>query len=324
MIQVLPPETLVKTPKDFSLLKISIIGVLVVAAAFGSGYFFSLVNLPLAFLFLIVFGLFFVIQTLLIQDTRGIILLSFLESVAIALPFFRNLTAEYLALTFILFFVLFSAIWSARKEMENSFKIRLFKVSRIALTNALSGALLFSGAIYLGMAGSQFLSEKQSKFLIDETIAPVAKALVPTYSSKMTVGDFFTGTVLKNLSSDEKAILEKAPPDLRNQLINNNVLKLVKNFEGYLGGPINLNSTVADVIYIGINKKVSNLENDAKILLSLGILIFLWFLISSTIAFPLIYFPISLLSYLLYESLLMFGFAYIQLEMRNKEVIVLK
>ncbi len=323
MLQVPPIPPTQSEVKDFTLLKISVVALFTIALAGGAGYFFSTVNLATGSLLTIIFGMLFTLQTLLVRDKEKIVLIALIEAIAVAIPFFRNLTANYAALILLFFLLLVSASLSGRREMDNSFKIPFFKVSKIGLTGATTAVFLFVGAIYLGLGGSQFLSDKNSKLFIDQSLTPIFKILVPNYKSTSTAGEFFTNLLLKNLSPDERAVLEKAPSNLRDQIIKDNISKFVKNFEGFLG-PINLKSTFPDIIYKAINTKIAELEADAKILLSLGALLILWFLIHSTIAFPLIYLPISIFSYLIYELLLMSGFILIQLEMQNKEVIVLR
>ncbi len=309
---------------DFSLLKTCIIGLLAAGLGGGSGYFFNSFNVFLGLLLLVAFGIVFTIQTLLVSSRLWLLILSLLESLAVALPFFKTLNVGFVGGWLLMFLIILLAALSARSEINNYFKIPFSRIAKTLAVDSLTAILLFVSIVYLGLGGAPSLSDKQFKSLIDAATADTFKLFVPVYDVNMKVLDVLTQGLSGTLLPDQKKILESASPEMRNQIIGQGTGEIQKSIEGFLGVPVDLESTVSDLVYSTIKDKVSKFSDDVKVVLTALLLLSLWIMFKTSFAFPLVYWPISFISYLLYQSLLLFGFAYIQLEMKNREVIMLK
>lgn len=297
--------------KDFSRFKIAVIGILGIASAFGAGYFLSVVDLFLGTALALIFVIIFTLQAFFVNGKGTLALLILLEAVALGAPFYRIPTLYYGLLVFILFVMLYLGSLSGIRELDNAFKVPFFKIARIVLVSSMTALALFVGSLYMGFGGAGYLSDTQIKSFIGLNVDPVIKMFIPTYTSKTSVEKLLTQVVLKQL-----------PPSQQDQLVAPVIGKLAKDIESFVGVPLSLTNTLSDAIFKVANSRISRLESDAKIVLAIVLFIAAWFFAKSAAA--IVYYPVVIFTYFVYEILFMTGFVYLQLETRNREVIVLK
>ena len=311
--------------RDFTLLKTIIIGLLGVAFMTGTGYYFSILNFTYAIPLVIAFSFLFVFQTIFIQSSKIDFLITFLEAIALAAPFYKNFSSYLLFATLIVFVVMISAALSARKEIDNTFRVPFSRVCRGILPSILTIVFVFVFAVYFGLAGNKFLSNKQVETVLgDAVVNPSLKIFMPKISNETSIDKVIAQLSEASINSLGGDALSGVPQTLKDSALNETSIGFVKTIEGFTGIKINLKDTLSGVIYNTAISKFNSLENDLKSVVVLGIIISVWFLFYWFFSFPLVYWSLSAVAYIIYQILLITGFAYLQIGTTNKETVVIK
>jgi len=304
---------------DRSILKISIVIFAAVLFEGLAGYFLEEGKLIYGAVFTIIFLVIFILQNLFIKGFDKLFFAILLESIAFALPFYQNFSGLFVIAVFVLTVLLFKASFDSRKELEATMKIRFFRVSRLSL-NLVAPALVLFIIVMFVMKGGLF-SEEGVNILL-RPLTPLVMRYYPTFSPSVPMRELLNNIVVSNLGDKEVQDLNKLPLWAQNQLITKSVDQLTEKVEDIIGSKIDLGKPISANIYDTLRFKYIDLTPSSKVFLWSVSLILIYSLVRSFI--PFIHAPIALLAFIVYEILLAFNFAVVQLESRSREVIILK
>lgn len=304
---------------DRSMLKISIVIFMVVLFAGLTGYFFHRGEIIYSFVSGILFLIIFILQNLFIKGFDKLFLAVLLASGFMALPFYRSFSGYFIIVVAFLFTLLFKASFDSRKELEATVKIRFLKISHLSLELAMPAVILFLLVMFI-MEGNAFTEEKIGVAL--KPFTPLITKYVPTFNPTMPAGELLNDLVVSNLGKQEIEELNKLPLWAQDQLISKSMEQFKERIENLIGAKIDVEKSVAGNIYDALRSGYANLTYVSKVILVIISFVLLYSLIKSLTS--LIFAPISLLAFILYEILLASNFFVIQLESRSREVILLK
>ncbi len=270
----------------------------------GKGLFL----LPVAIAFSFIFLALFLIQSMVITTFLEALSVIIIESAALTAPILLvgNFNyAVYVGFASLLLFLSWG-YYSGQQELKNSVNINFFKIRKLVLRKAIIGMTLFSVLIYVSFLNLETL--KVSKNAFDYFARPIeysGRIFLPNFSADMTVGEFLTGLVKKDLAPEEK-----------NQIVIDAAIKISEFTKFNIG----LQHRLGDTIYQILNFQLRRLPTDKKtpVLMSIGAVLFLF-----VTGFGLLFnWIIGLIGYGLYQLLLTYGF--VKITYQSKEIEVLK
>lgn len=287
----------------------SVIGITAVIAL-ASSYFFSRGELFYGILTLLVFLALFALQVILLANADNYLTTAvILNSLAWALFFYSAVSFPFIfAFGFLLFF-LFLASRRGKGELNNSLKVKVSRVVRSVIGFSTTAVVIF---IFISMilAGKLALTEDKVRELTDIVVTPVAKHYVKEFSPDMETGAFFASIAERNIAIRANRTA-----------VNQSVAEFKKSIEGYAGTEIDLRQSVSDNLYRALQFRVNTLTPQDKIYWAF-IIFGIIFLSVKSIEF-LIAIPLILLTFLLYQLVLIFNFASVGLKDRSQEVVEL-
>lgn len=293
-----------------NILKIYTVIVIATLTALLGGYFFSHGSIFLGTLVLLVFLVFFGLQVILLGAADHYLTTAvLLNSLGWAVLFYQAISLYFLLAFAFLFSFLFLAARKGKEELANSLKISVGRVVRAVVGLSLTAVIIF---IFVAMilGGVLTLTQDSIRNLTNTVISPIASRYVKDFSPDMETGEFFKRIAERNIAiASNKA------------LVNQAVAELKKKAEGYAGTQIDLRRSVEENLYQALQFKLSGLTPEAKVywlLIILGII----FLAVKSIEF-LIALPLILVSFIIYQLLLIFNFASLDFKDRSQEVVIL-
>ncbi|MDD5710511.1 MAG: hypothetical protein PHV43_00180 [Candidatus Colwellbacteria bacterium] len=302
--------------QSVSRLKVYAVIIISALAAFTAGYLFSIWSFAYGAIALVVFTVLFTTQTILLRRPLDIILVVAADSIGLAL--FLNKTSSSVAVCLLVVLVVMFGLshLASRFAMDNMVQLKFFRVVRPGSGFLFIALSVFAGCI-LFLNSATLLNTHNTSRVMDALVQPILSRKVAGFSAEMDLGNFLHDYVRAELSKNEQF---KGLPELeKEKVITAQVAELavlIENRSGY--GP-QMAQSVAENVREFISIKAGTLypENQlARLALTTLILI----LVVKSIEFLL--FPVlAILSLLLYEFLLGFGFAEIQFESRSKEIL---
>lgn len=257
------------------------------------------------------------IQSLVLKGNQEVFLASAMGTLGLILPFWGVPIVYWGATAFIIFFLLALVHERGKREEENMINIRFSHATRPVVGIILTIGVIMTTFLF-SFNGATILTESNIKRMVDLTFTPIAKNVYyKDFSSEDKLGD-----VLKNIvrgqieKSSDGAQLSDYQKDF---LANQSAQELEAVLEEKVKFDLQMNGTFTSNVYNLIKSKSNNLL-DPKAPLGILIVGAVIFLIVKSIEI-LLYIPLGLLSYMLYELLIAFGFIIIQSESRGKEVI---
>lgn len=280
-------------------------------AALASGFLFLRDEILLGTLLLLFFLALFALQVILLAAADHYLRTAvILNGLGWAVLFYSAISVYFIAAFVFLLLFLFLAAERGKDEMANSLKIKVGRVVRSVVGLSLTAVVIFT-FVAMVLVEKFTLTEDKVRGLTETVVAPVAKRYVKDFSPDMPTGVFFARMAERNvtLAADKAAV-------------NQSVAELKKQIEDYVGSEINLQRSVSDNLYQALQFKIDTLTPQAKLywaLIILGII----FLSVKSIEF-LIALPLTLLVFMLYQAVLVFNFASVDLKDRSQEVVLLK
>lgn len=317
---------------DQSISKIIALAALGIIFSFFFGYFLKLFILEsrldfllfsssvfLSFLTVFLIGVFF------IKSGFRASQIIFLESLAFLAAFYDYLSVNIAIGALASFLILLWANHSGRLELENTMKIKFWRIGKKVLPKAIVALSLFVSVAYVGVVGAGekefFISQQVFEKIISPAIdMKIVQNFLPGFDSSLP-----TGELIKNLAKsqiEKNSQMKLLPEAAKKQLINQTAKELEKQFSDFIGAPINPKAKTLETLYRAMVKKISELPENIRVVVPVGVaaLIFLT-IISLTLP---IRWLVSILAYLVYEICLALGFSVIMLEGRSREIIILK
>lgn len=309
----------VETKRGFSApAKFYILIALTTLLGLVSSYLFSAGNFVYGAVFLVLFLSFFIIEALFIFSKPYLATGVALNSIAFAFPFLRLLSMYFLVgfAVFVLF--LLHGAYRGRSEIDNMLKIRFTRLVRVISRSMITAVVVFLGIIIV--LSNNFSISRES---VDKTIklsAPIIERFIEGFDGEVNTGTFLKQITERELRESE-AFIALSVRD-RQIIVERQAIDLKLRIEKSIGAAINLDASISENIYEIIDTKLSGLEPRAQIYWSVILIATLWLSVQS-VEF-IIYIPLTILVFLIYELLFVLKFATMQMETRSKELISLK
>lgn len=315
------PKTSLSTPEapksgERSLFKVSIIVGVTGLLSLTAGFLFRVGEFGYGMLAFVIWATILTIQCITLKYNTEILVAAVVGTAGLVLPFWGTPFKYWGATTLIIFLLLVLTHDRGKKEAENMLKIRFSHATRPVV-----GLILTIGVIMItflfAVSGETLFTLNNVNRTVDLTIAPIMSGYIKDFSSEAKFGDvlrsFALAQIEKSPGSDELNDFQKQ--FLANQSAREMNLALAEqtNFT------FNENQTVGENVHALVKEKTNNLLGEGSYwgILIIGALIFL--LVKSIEI--VLYIPLGLLSFMLYELLVAFGFVVVQSESRSKEII---
>jgi len=315
------PETV--SDVDASLLKIIALMALTTLSAGIVGYFLVNPNIVVGLSAIGVFLALFIFQVLLVKSWNKIFLGVLAQSVTMALPAVIDIgrLPPYVVTAWAIFlFTAVSAEFSGIQKIKDSIIIPFWKVSRIVFTRMFVAICLFAAIIYIFVPappGSRLASASGAAGEI-AVVRPI-KYFIPEFSSATTVGQLLR--MLAERSVNAQKFAQSLSASEKGKLIRETANGLESLIEEKIG-PINFNLTIGSAIIKTIANYMVNLGFFSFLLANVVILASLSLLFRGVSL--LLYFPVSIVVFLIYETLIVTNFISVQYESRSREIAILK
>ncbi|MEK9168372.1 MAG: hypothetical protein AAB698_01045 [Patescibacteria group bacterium] len=331
-------EPLNKTTVDYvadtdrSISKIIVLAVLGIISSFIFGYFLKLfilesrpVFLLVSFLSLLFFSAVFLLGVFFIKSRTRISQIIFLESLAFSAMFYDKLSITLAVGVLAGFLILLWANYSGRLELENTVKIKFWRIGKKVLPKAIAASALFVGIAYVGAVGAGgkefFISQSAFEKIISPVInMKIVQNFLPGFNLSLPVGELAKNLAVNQIEQNSQ--LKLLPANVKNQLINQSAEELEDKFSDFIGAPVNPKTGTLETLYRAIVKKFSELPENIKAVIPAGVAVLIFLTIIS-LALP-IRWLVTLLAYFIYEICLALGFSDIMLEGKSREIIILK
>ncbi len=331
---------------DRSVWKIIILGVLGVVASVASVSGFNRLLLGANYLYfwptVIAFTLFLVLsilQIFLIKNLYKLAVIAFLES-AVPLALFWDKLYPQTSVMLVVgaafaFIFLFAAAKQGRGVLENSIKMRFFEATRSFLPKIATGFLIFLSLIlYLNYFEWGNFSEAMGHQVVTGILLgsePIVKVIVPAVSFQSTIRDLLKSLATDELDKTKIAIpgvspsspetdFQSLPKQDQERLIDQATDQLQNKVIDQFGN-VDPNEKVTDFAYDLIQRYFATLTKSSPWILPALAILFFFCAMKGILVF--LYWFIALLAFLVFKMLVVFGFAYMNLETRSREFILL-
>jgi len=317
---------------DRSIVKIILIGFFIIAACFGFAYFLNLFFKTLQFGFLLL-GLALAVLALILiilsvfyiksfNKLAAITFLSALLSLAVFYPDFSNLI---IISAFVLFIFLLLAYYRGFKLINNLIQLRFFLVASSILPKALTAFVIFAIIVffnyYFDIKNYKF-NEALNKIFITNFIKitePIFKIFLDDFSFQSS-GDEVIKAIVKKRINNLIPDFDRLLPAVKEKVFNEAFIEFKKNLEKDLG-PIEGTKPVSEILFSVVKGYLDNLSENGKLIFAVGFSLFLFFVIKGIAFF--FYWLIELMAFVLFKFLIVVGFAYISLENKSREFVIL-
>ncbi len=231
----------------------------------------------------------------------------------------------------LLVFFLLSAAKHGSRLIENSIVTRFFALACRILPKAFIGLLLCMSLIgyfyyvHLGNFSSEIAYAWFGKTL--NGTLPVLHLWFPTITFDMTVDEaivYMSETELRRSRLEllrQGIDIDKLSSSARRELVRQVSAQFEMYFERIAGEELDGELSLRDFFYGIVEGKAANLSSTALELIGSGVIIMLFFALKA-VSF-LFYIPAAFLAFVIYKLLMLLGFAYITLENKKQEVVVL-
>ncbi len=294
---------------------------LVAFMAFLMSASFSIEQPVVGAIALVIFVTLFIVQSIILTDTKFVILGGILTTVALVLPFFfLYSTFFFIAVVLLFVSVIYSGFISAR-ESQNMIKTRIFRISRIVVGSLLTGIAIFFMAVLIITSGLRITEDRADQF-VNILVSPILENFfeIEEFNSESSVREILREHVTSNIAETEEFGFLSVPA--QDKVIEGLVGRMENNLRGYLGAGLNLDASLGANFHHITQLGVRDLSESAKIYLSIILIAFAWLSMRS-VRF-IIYIPFAALAWLVYELLISLGLVAVKLEARDKEVVSIK
>lgn len=331
-----------ESEEDRSFWKVLILAVLGAGSAFLSFFLFdkflvegNLVRLLGSALFAVIFLSLFVLQVFFTKSRLKLGLVSFVQAFAPILFFTDRLypvPSMPLIVAFAIFFILLvGAAMKGKREIANSLNVKFFPVAKSIVSRVTAGLLIaFSVQLYLTYFVWGGFNENFSRRLVNQTLAssePVIKIALTEVSFDGAVDDFFRALAESQLrkikvggEGAEEVEFHRLLPDEQDRIIGEVALALRVQAEKVVG-PLNADRPANEEVFRIVKDYVEGFSPTTQSVVNVA-LAALFFFSARGIAFFLYWLP-EVIAFVIFKLLLVVGFAYVSLESRSREFIML-
>ncbi len=271
---------------------------------------------------LIVFSLAFLLQNVLMRDFKVLSGFVFMDSLILSV-FLLGKGSFYFILGGVtaVFIFLIIAAYRGFREMKGGLSIRFARVGKVVMISFMTAIAIFISFSYIGTASTGSVSFVSKNLLSNILLSSssLMEKVYPGFSLEKTFSDNLEALAFNQekmnpqlalLSPEQKTIMHREIVSAyENQII------------GFFGKPINFRDKTVDTLYFIVSTKMSEAASQFGAAFYLISLIFIFILVKGVA--PIVYWPVIIIGFFIYQLLLAFGFATVLLEMRSKEVVVL-
>jgi len=312
-----PKEELVI--KGRSLFKVYLLIGTTTLLAFLSGFLLRIGEFGYGTFVFVVWATVLTVQSLALKKYVGEILLaSGACTLGLVLPFLGAPLGYWGAMALIVFMLLIAVHNGGKRGSENMVKIRFSHATRPVI-----GLILIVGVVVMtflfSVEGDAVFTENNVNRTVDLMVTPVLGGYIEDFSSSAKLEDMLESIALDQVNKSSG--VENLTAFQKQLLVSQAAKDLGTSLEEKTGFDIKEKATVGANIHTWISERSSNLldPNSPWGILILGAIILL--LVKSIEI--ILYLPLGLLAFMLYELLVAFGFVTVQFETRDKEVIKL-
>lgn len=339
---------------DRSLSKILFLAVCGAVSASLYGYFLKLFILSGEFVYFAIsfaaavgFGAVFLVNSIFIKSLGRANLIIFFECLALAAGAlfapalsadrpFSGLAAGFSekitqaaplfgAAALAVFLLLVSGNYGGYSELQNSLKVKFWRVSRAVLPKAILSLIIFGTAVYAGnfsgpSADKFFVSEQAFEKTITVSAAPFIQKFLPEFDLSLSVQDLIAKMAENQVERNPQ--FKILPNYLKKQLVNQATADLEARTLELAGSPVDFQKNLSRSIYGVLVFKFNQLTSRAKTVVA-AIVAVLLFLTAIGFAWP-VRILMTIGALVIYETFLALGFAMVALEGRNREIVILK
>ncbi len=303
---------------DISIVKVVSFMVLAIISAGVAGYFLAEASLIYGLIALFAFWVIFALQVFFIKDWTRILILTFLEAVAMIAPgaiiFSDNFSGFVFLALGALFALFLSAESAGRSELANSLRIPLWRAMRHVASKVITATLVFTAILYIFIADKSIVATEGAKALNTVIVTPVVRTVIPDFVSGMSLDDVLLKimerqlgkTAFQNLSAAQKAEALRSTK------------QALTNYIGEIDSKAPLGTAIYDYFAI----KLTSAPLPVKGMVGLVLIAMLWGIIK--LVALLLFMPVAALASFVYEMLIVLNFIVIQYESRSREIILLK
>lgn len=210
-------------------------------------------------------------------------------------------------------------------ELQNSLKVKFWRVSRAVLPTAILGLIIFGTAVYAGnfsgpSADKFFVSEQAFEKIITVSAAPFIQKFFPEFGLSLSVQDLIAKMAENQVERNPR--FKILPNSLKKQLVNQATAEFKERTLELAGSPVDFQKNPGRAIYGVLVFQFNQLTSRAKTIV-VAIVAALLFLTAIGFAWP-IRILMTIGALVIYETFLALGFAMVALEGRNREIVVLK
>jgi len=317
---------------DRSLVKIILIGFLIVATVFSFTYFldFSFKNFQFRYLFfaaasVAVALILIILSVFYIKSFNKLIIIAFLSSFISLASFYPNLSAVIVIGAFVFFVFFLLAYYRGFKVVNNLIKIRFFFVASSILPKAATAFLLFATFVffnyYFDIESNRF-NDNLNKIFVASFVKisePVFKIFLSNFSFQDSTDELIKLVVEKRINSLIPDF-SRYPSTVKEKILNEAFIEFKKNIEKQIG-LVEGNKPFSETVFDLIKTNLDNLAEKEKIVFAIVFSFILFFIIKGISLF--FYWLIKLLAFILFKALIAVNFAYISLENKSREFVIL-
>ncbi len=333
--------------EDRSLFKILILALFGAALSFGTVYFFNKFLLITDFRDLLwsvftggAFIIFTILQVCFIKSLIKLNLIVFFETLAAIAIFYTRLYPHPplpLVLGAILFlFFLGLGVNHGLKLLENSVRVKFILTAKMIIPKVVTALLiLLTAVLYLNYFILGKFTDSKGELLTAKlmlTAKPAFKFLTPDFSPDKKVSDLFLSLAENQLNKMKikrvngildgfQVNFDQLSPEAQKEIIATVAAQLKSTAEKVVG-PLDPNDSISHAVFKAAKTYFGNLPENFKPIFGI-IIAFSFFSIMKGFAI-LFYWLIEIIAFLIYKILLVSGFAYVTMESRTREFILLK
>lgn len=293
-------------------------GVLVALLPIGFGawgsYLFAHGNLGTSLAVMIGFVIFFVLETFLIVNPTLLSALAVVDALSLASFLYQSLLSKYVLIAFaIMLVLLLFGARSTKASLKASIKILFARTANPSIDAAIIGLVIFLGAAYFFGSVPRIGGQAMSGFM--DSAASSVNFYFPnlnlTTSTQNFLGAMAKSSLPANLPSSERGAVTS-------QIIAQTTARL----ESYAGAKIDLNKTPAENISVILADKINSFSPQTKTVLNVLLIVVILLSVKS-LSFVL-YPVLSLITYVIFQLLVAFNFAYLKYVQASQETISLE
>ncbi|MDP3953498.1 MAG: UbiA family prenyltransferase [bacterium] len=280
------------------------------------GSFFKVQSFGYGMLFLVVSLSFLIVQTLTLKYVKEGVTASALCALGFMAPFLGEPILYFLPTLGLIWLLLAHAHNQGREYINNMVKIRFTRAAR-PVVGALLTAVVLLMTFVLFVNGESLLKEDNIGRTIDIMVTPVAKGYLEGFSSEVRLKDVLDNIAREEISkAPEAAGLSAAQINVLVDQSRSELLKFIEDKTGFAPAP---NESVKRNVTMYVQDKSEDFSGTRAPLGALVLFAILFLLIKGIEL--VLYLPLALLAYMLYELAIAFGFIVVQFEGTSKEVI---